>query len=152
MSYIFSLVKCHMFAAIIWYQNIDRCFAFNIVNAIHNVYVGILSFCWFVITNKACCKACDGVTFHFDGYNAIMYGRYLKHWFINSYCHILGICEKSVILLYVTILLFCPKHMIVKISFVHQCQNYLSIWSSVTNDEIICELEISYPEMKCCHV
>ena len=42
--YIFSLVKCDMFVDVICYQNIDRCFAFNVVNSIHIVYIGVLSF------------------------------------------------------------------------------------------------------------
>ena len=57
--------------------------------------------------------SCDWVSFDSDWYNAIMFGRYLKHWFNNSYCCLLfavsGVCEKSVILLYVAILLSVPS-------------------------------------------
>ena len=66
-----------MFVALISYQNIDRYFAFNVVNAIHNVYIGVLSFCGFLIANEACHMSCDWVTFDFDGYDAIVSARYL---------------------------------------------------------------------------
>ena len=39
------------------------------------------------------------------------------------------------------------KHMILRISFGHQNQNYFSVWSSVTDDEIVGKLKISYPNM-----
>ena len=86
LSYILSLVKCDMFVVVIWYQNVDRCFAFNVVNAIYNAYVGILSFCWFLIGNETYCMSCDWVALDFDGYEAIMSGRYIKCWFNNSCC------------------------------------------------------------------
>ena len=75
------------------------------MNAIYNVYIGILSFYWILITDEVCSMSCDWVTFDLDGYNAIISGRYPEHWFNNSYCHLLftvsGVCEKFSILLYV---------------------------------------------------
>ena len=79
-SYIFLFVKCDVFVAIIWYQNIDRWSSLNVVYAIHNVYVGILPFCWFLIANETCCLSCDWVAFDFNWYDTIMSGRYLKCW------------------------------------------------------------------------
>ena len=144
-----------MFVAVIWCQNIDRCFAFNVVNPIHDVYIGDLSFCWFLITNEACNMSCDWVTFDFDGYDAIVSGRYLRYWFNNSYCHLLFTvldgCEKFAILLYVVIL-FCISSMWQWEFLLYiNAKKYLNIWLSVTNDAMMCEPEISYPEMKCCH-
>ena len=93
----FSFVKCDVFVCVVWYQNIDRCFAFKAVNAIYNVYIGILSFCWILIANEVCSMSCDWVTCDLDGYDTIMSGRYLEHWFNNSFCCLLStvsdVCE-----------------------------------------------------------
>ena len=127
--------------------------SFKIVDSIYNVYVGILSFSWFLIANEACCLFCDWVAFDFDWYDTIMSGRYHKCWFNTSYCHllftVLSVCEKSAIFLNVAIFL-CPKHMMVKISFVHQCQklpqclvichkwwNCVWIWSQLFWGEVL---------------
>ena len=112
-SYIFSFVKCNVFAGIVWYQNLGRCFAFNVVNAIYNVYIGILTFCWILIPDEACSMSCYCVTFDLNGYDAIMSRRYFECWFNNFYCCLLftvpGVCEKSAILFYVAILFLIPS-------------------------------------------
>ena len=102
-----------MLVTVVWYQNVDRCFGFNVAYSIHNVYVGILSFCWFLIANEASCLSCNWVTFDFDWYDTVMSRRNLKCWFDNSYCcllcAVLGVCEKSAILLYLASLLLAPS-------------------------------------------
>ena len=67
-----------MFVAVIWYQNVDRCFAFNAVSAIYNVYIGILSYCWFVITNETCHMSCDWVALILMGMKPLLMGGFLS--------------------------------------------------------------------------
>ena len=45
---------------------------FDVVNAIYNIYIGILSFCGILITDEICCMSCDCVTFDLDWCDAIM--------------------------------------------------------------------------------
>ena len=97
----------HKSIGIIWHKNIDRCFSFHVVNAIYNVYIGILSFCGVVIIDEICCMSFDCVAFYLDWYNAIMSRKFFVSWFDNFYCCLLftvsGMCEKSAILLYIAI-------------------------------------------------
>ena len=48
------------------------------MNAIYNVYIGILSFCGIVITDEICHMSFNCVAFDLDWYDAIMSRRYLR--------------------------------------------------------------------------
>ena len=78
------------------------CFAFDVVNAIYNIYMS------FPFVESGLLMSCDCVTFDLGGYDAIMSRRYFESWFNISYCCLLftvcSVCEKSAILLYVAIL------------------------------------------------
>ena len=63
MSCVFSSVECDVLIGVIWCENIHRCFSFNVVYAIYNVYVGIFPLCWILIADEVCCMSFDSVAF-----------------------------------------------------------------------------------------
>ena len=56
----------------------DICFAFDVVNAIYNIYIEILSFYGILITDKICHISFDCVTFDLDWYDTMMSRRYFE--------------------------------------------------------------------------
>ena len=87
-------------------------FSFDVVYAIHNIYIWILSFCWVFIADKICHMSLNCMTFDLDWDNTIMLWWYLESWLDNSYGCLLftvsSICEKSAIFLFVAVLLLIP--------------------------------------------
>ena len=85
MAYIFSFVESDMFIGVIWYQNIHRCFSFDVAYAIYDVDIWILSFCWILISDKICHMSFNCMSFDFDWDDPIMSRRYFESWHDNSY-------------------------------------------------------------------
>ena len=112
MSHIFSFVECDVLIGVMWHKNIHRCFSFNVVDAIDNVYVGILLFCWILIADEICHVSFNCVTFDLDWNNAIVSGWHLESCLDNpNSCLLFTVSddgEKSTILLYVTVLFLIP--------------------------------------------
>ena len=112
MSYIFSFVECNVLIGVIWHKNIHRCFSFNVVYAIHNVYVGIFPLCWILIADEVCHMSFDCMAFDLDWNDAIMSWWYFESLPANpNSCLLLTIYsvgEKSAILLYVTVPFLIP--------------------------------------------
>ena len=112
MAYIFSFVECDMLIGVIWHENIYRCFPFYVVYAIYNVYVGILPFCWILITDEICCMSFNCMGFGLDWNDTIMSPWCFESWLDNPYSFLLftvsSVNEKSAILLYVAVLFLIP--------------------------------------------
>ena len=112
MSFIFSCVECNVLIGEIWHKNICRCFCFNVVHAIYNVYVGIFPLCWILIADDVCCISIDCMAFDLDWNDAIVSGQYFDSWPDNPSSHLLftisRVGEKSAVLPYVTVLFLIP--------------------------------------------
>ena len=85
----------------------SQMFLFDVVYAIYNIYIGILSFSWVMIVDEICHMPFNCVSFDLDWDDTIMSRWYFERWLDNSYCcllfTVLSICEKSATLLYVAI-------------------------------------------------
>ena len=44
MSYIFSFVEGDVFAGVVWNENINICFSFDVMDSFNDVYVGVFPF------------------------------------------------------------------------------------------------------------
>ena len=96
MSCVFSSVECDVLIGVIWCENIHRCFSFNVVYAIYNVYVGIFPLCWILIADEVCHMPFDSVAFDLDWNDAIVSGWDFEGCLDNpnSWCTVSG-CNSS---------------------------------------------------------
>ena len=88
------LLKCDMLIGVIWHENIHWCFSFDVIYAICNIYIGILSFCWVMINDENMSFNC--VSFDLDQDDAIMSRWYFESWLDNSYCCLLVLSFKYI--------------------------------------------------------
>ena len=50
--YVFSFVKGDVFICLIWNQDVDRCFPFDLVNSVNDIDVGVPTLYWIVICDE----------------------------------------------------------------------------------------------------
>ena len=71
-SYIFSFVECNVFVCVIGYQNVNRCFSFDVMDAIGDVDIRVSSCCRVLISNEVSLMFLNCLTCDFDWYDTIV--------------------------------------------------------------------------------
>ena len=131
-SYVLSFVKGDMFIGIIRYQCVNRCFPFNLVNTVNDVYVGVSSLCWIVISDEISYMFLNYWSCDLNWYITIVSWWYFKWWFDCANCGLLFTVFLCKLRIYHPFVYnnssLCPKHMNVKTSFGYLCQHNFCIW------------------------
>ena len=79
-SNVFSFVKCEVFICVIRDKYVNKCLAFDLVNAMNYVNVWVLSFGSTVICKEVCHMCCNNRSTDLDWDHTIV-----SEWYLESY-------------------------------------------------------------------
>ena len=78
MSNLSFFFECNVLIGVIWHETTHKCFSFNVMDAIDNVYVRIFPFLGILISYEVYHTSFNFMSFDLDWNNAIVSGWYLR--------------------------------------------------------------------------